>query len=61
MYKRLASDVCVPLVALIPEATTRFDVGLQRLYLSIPQAFMGNRARGYIPPNSGITVLTPGY
>ncbi|PXW48564.1 outer membrane usher protein [Klebsiella oxytoca] len=46
----LASDVCVPLVALIPEATTRFDVGLQRLYLSIPQAFMGNRARGYIPP-----------
>ncbi|MDD9693179.1 fimbria/pilus outer membrane usher protein, partial [Klebsiella grimontii] len=22
----------------------------QRLYLTIPQAFMGNRARGYIPP-----------
>ncbi|WP_042918062.1 FimD/PapC N-terminal domain-containing protein, partial [Klebsiella oxytoca] len=22
----------------------------QRLYLTVPQAFMGNRARGYIPP-----------
>jgi outer membrane usher protein len=39
-------------------ATTRFDVGQQRLYLTVPQAFMGNRARGYIPPelwDHGIT------
>ncbi|RFP48710.1 fimbrial protein, partial [Klebsiella oxytoca] len=46
----LASDACVPLTKTIKDATTRFDVGLQRLYLTIPQAFMGNRARGYIPP-----------
>ncbi|CAM3388583.1 Outer membrane usher protein FimD [Klebsiella spallanzanii] len=46
----LEVDACVPLVAMIKEATTRFDVGQQRLYLTIPQAFMGNRARGYIPP-----------
>ncbi|MGR7197258.1 fimbrial biogenesis usher protein [Klebsiella aerogenes] len=46
----LAADACVPLTELITDATTRFDVGQQRLYLTVPQAFMGNRARGYIPP-----------
>ena len=46
----LASDTCVPLAELIKDATTRFDVGQQRLYLTIPQVYMGNRARGYIPP-----------
>ncbi|ELP5717372.1 fimbrial biogenesis usher protein (plasmid) [Enterobacter asburiae] len=46
----LAADACVPLTELITDASTRFDVGQQRLYLSVPQAFMGNRARGYIPP-----------
>lgn len=46
----LAADACVPLAAMIKESTSRFDVGQQRLYLTVPQAFMGNRARGYIPP-----------
>ncbi|EKT6875290.1 fimbrial biogenesis usher protein [Salmonella enterica] len=46
----LAADACVSLTELITDATTRFDVGQQRLYLTVPQAFMGNRARGYIPP-----------
>ncbi|WFC89051.1 fimbrial biogenesis usher protein [Enterobacter roggenkampii] len=46
----LAADACVPLTELITDATTRFDVGQQHLYLTVPQAFMGNRARGYIPP-----------
>lgn len=46
----LATDVCLPLTELIKDATTRFDVGQQRLWLTIPQVFMGNRARGYIPP-----------
>ncbi|MCY1700936.1 fimbrial biogenesis usher protein [Lelliottia sp. SL45] len=46
----MASDACVPLTELIKDATTRFDVGQQRLYLTIPQVFMGNKARGYIPP-----------
>lgn len=45
-----ATDACTPLTKLIPDATTRFDVGRQRLYLTVPQAFMNNRARGYIPP-----------
>lgn len=45
-----AADACVPLTELITDATTRFDVGQQRLYLTVPQVFMDNRARGYIPP-----------
>ena len=46
----LASETCVPLTEMIKDATIRLDVGQQRLYLTIPQAFMGNQARGYIPP-----------
>jgi outer membrane usher protein len=54
----LAPEACVPVTKMITDATTRFDVGQQRLYITIPQAFMGQRARGYIPPelwDSGIT------
>ncbi|EMH4163337.1 fimbrial biogenesis usher protein [Pluralibacter gergoviae] len=43
-------DACIKLDDQIKEATINFDVGLQRLYLTVPQAFMGNMARGYIPP-----------
>lgn len=54
----LAADACVPMAEMIKESTSRFDVGQQRLYLTVPQAFMGDRARGYIPPelwDDGIT------
>lgn len=54
----LATDACVPLTEMIKDATVRLDVGQQRLYLTIPQAFMGSQARGYIPPerwDHGIT------
>jgi outer membrane usher protein len=44
------SEACVPFTSLIKGATSRFDVGQQRLYVGIPQAYMNNRARGYIPP-----------
>ncbi|ALX97177.1 fimbrial protein [Serratia fonticola] len=46
----LAPEACVPFISLIKEASSNFDVGRQRLSISIPQAFMGNQARGYIPP-----------
>lgn len=46
----LAIDACVPLMALVKEATIRFDVGQQYLYLTVPQSLMVNQARGYIPP-----------
>lgn len=46
-----ASDVaCIPFTRLITDASSIFEVGLQRLYLSVPQAFMGSNARGYVAP-----------
>lgn len=56
----LAPDACVPLAETIKDATQRLDVGQQRLYLTIPQAFMGNRARGYIPPEQWDDGITAG-
>lgn len=46
----LPADACVPLMQTIKDATTRFDAGQQRLWVTIPQVFMGDRARGYISP-----------
>ncbi|ENU1669214.1 fimbrial biogenesis usher protein [Salmonella enterica] len=46
----LAYEDCVPLPLLIKGATTRFDVGQQHLYLTIPQIYMSRNGRGYIPP-----------
>lgn len=54
----LEPDACVPFTAMIKDATVRLDVGQQRLYLTIPQAYMGKQARGYISPelwDNGIT------
>lgn len=56
----LASDACVPLTSMIPDASTDFDVGRQRLSISVPQAFMGNLARGYIPPDQWENGITAG-
>lgn len=56
----LATDACVPLTSMIKEATTHFDVGRQRLSISVPQAFMGNLARGYIPPEQWENGITAG-
>jgi outer membrane usher protein len=52
--KELPADSCVPLIEMIEDITIRFDVAQQRLYLTIPQAFMGNRARGSIPQSCGM-------
>lgn len=52
------SDACVPLTMLGKDASSHLDVGLQRLYLSVPQALMNTQAHGYIPPelwNHGVT------
>ncbi|MDU4436840.1 MAG: fimbria/pilus outer membrane usher protein, partial [Pluralibacter gergoviae] len=54
------ADRCQELTDIIREATSRLDVGEQRLYLTVPQAFMGNRARGYIPPSQWDQGITAG-
>ncbi|MDI3197818.1 fimbrial biogenesis usher protein [Serratia ureilytica] len=54
----MKSTACVPFTRLIADASSAFDVGRQRLSISIPQAFMGSQARGYIAPelwDNGIT------
>jgi len=41
---------CMSLQTLVQSATSKFDVGQQKLYITIPQALMKNSARGYISP-----------
>ncbi len=48
----LDGDGCQPLPALIADATASFDNGEQRLDISVPQAAMVRRARGYVSPEN---------
>lgn len=55
---------CVDLAASIPAASSAFDFNQQRLNISIPQAALNTRARGYIPPQNwdeGINALLLNY
>jgi outer membrane usher protein len=45
-----AATECVALTATIPGATLDFDFTEQKLILSVPQKYMRNTARGYVPP-----------
>ncbi|GFM11846.1 MULTISPECIES: fimbrial biogenesis usher protein [Enterobacter] len=46
----LQAETCLDLRDVIDGATVRFDVGQQKLFLTVPQAMMRNHARGYISP-----------
>lgn len=46
----LADGECTPLTSIIKDATIQFDVGQQRLNITIPQDYMNTRARGFIQP-----------
>ncbi|MDX5627706.1 MULTISPECIES: fimbrial biogenesis usher protein [unclassified Brenneria] len=57
-------DKCLSLPTAIPDATSTFDFGLQRLYLSVPQIALSHNGRGYIPPeqwDDGITTALLNY
>ncbi|EDZ1186564.1 fimbrial biogenesis usher protein [Salmonella enterica] len=59
-----AAGNCPDLASAIPAARTRFDFAQQRLDISIPQAAMITRARGYILPqywDEGINALLLNY
>ncbi|WP_162473739.1 fimbrial biogenesis usher protein [Klebsiella aerogenes] len=61
---KAATGDCVDLAATIPAASTAFDFSQQRLNISIPQAALNSRARGYIPPQNwdeGINALLLNY
>ncbi len=46
----LSDQQCLNVATLVPQATTRFDFQRMRLELSIPQAALLARPRGWIPP-----------
>lgn len=51
MQSELADPkACVGIAGLIPAASMNFDMGTLRLDVSVPQAFMGQAARGYVDP-----------
>lgn len=55
---------CTPIDTFFPDAVTNLDIGKLRLDISIPQIYIDNKARGYIPPsqwNSGITSAIINY
>lgn len=60
----LAASPCADLAALSPEATARFDQSALRLSVSIPQALLQHRARGYVDPavwDKGVPSATFAY
>ncbi|MFM0210089.1 fimbrial biogenesis outer membrane usher protein [Paraburkholderia sediminicola] len=44
------ADECVDLGAVVPGASVEFDFTEQKLTLSVPQKYLRNAARGYVPP-----------
>lgn len=56
-----AADECVDLAALVPESSVDFDFSEQKLTLSVPQKYMRNAARGYVPPDMWQTGVNAGF
>jgi outer membrane usher protein len=64
MLQEAQSDSCVDLKAMIRDAAVSFDLSQLRLDISIPQAAMLRKPRGYVDPefwDSGVTSATLGY
>ena len=58
------SGGCVDLPAMIPDATVSFDLSQLRLDITVPQAAMLHKPRGYVGPelwDTGVTSATLGY
>ncbi|CAE6738096.1 fimbria/pilus outer membrane usher protein [Paraburkholderia domus] len=55
------ADECVDLATTVPDATVDFDFSEQKLVLSIPQKYMRNAARGYVPPDMWQTGVNAGF
>lgn len=61
---KYSGDVCVPITELITDSSVRFEIGTQKLMISVPQSFMSNKGRGYIPPelwDNGIPAALVNY
>lgn len=61
---RLKAGECLALPELAKDARVEFDMGEQRLKVSVPQAFLTRQGRGYVDPkhwNEGITAAQLNY
>ncbi|MFM0341105.1 fimbria/pilus outer membrane usher protein [Paraburkholderia fungorum] len=54
-------DECIDLAAMVPDASVDFDFSEQKLTLSVPQKYMRNAARGYVPPDMWQTGVNAGF
>ncbi|KIG06731.1 fimbrial biogenesis outer membrane usher protein [Caballeronia concitans] len=54
-------DACLDVSAAIPGASADFDFGEQKLSLSIPQIYVRNTARGYVPPEQWDEGVNAGF
>ncbi|MNM52580.1 Outer membrane usher protein HtrE precursor [compost metagenome] len=64
MREQLVQGQCLPITQLVADAQARFDFGNQRLELSLPQASLLRRPRGYVDPSTwdgGINAGMIGY
>ncbi|HEY1998141.1 fimbria/pilus outer membrane usher protein [Paraburkholderia sp.] len=55
------SNECIDLSAAVPGASVDFDFSEQKLTLSVPQKYMRNAARGYVPPELWQTGVNAGF
>lgn len=55
------ADDCVDLAAIIPGAMVDFDFSEQKVMLSVPQMYLRNAARGYVPPEMWQDGVTAGF
>lgn len=63
-YQNLKLEKCVDLQSLIADAAVAYNFSKQRLDISVPQIWVENEARGYIPPSEwseGITAASMDY
>lgn len=57
---RLQAEGCVALPELIPDAVAAYDQAELRLDVTVPQAWLGYRARGYVSPEQWDAGVTAG-
>lgn len=56
-----APEGCVDVATAIPGAVIDFDFSEQKLVLSVPQLYLRNSARGYVPPEMWQEGVTAGF
>lgn len=59
-YETLKTEKCVDLRSIIPNAQINYNFTRQRVDIAVPQIWLKNEARGYIPPSEWDKGITAG-